>query len=267
MWATLALAAALSVGQAGDLKLVNDRATYGYLGPLRTDNKLLPGDVYFVTFDIDGLKVSDTGEVVYKMGMSLKNSQGKDQFRQEPIEQRAINSLGGSRVPAFAQATIGSDTSPGEYVLEVTVSDPASKREAVLKRKFQVEDKRFGLVRLNLTDYPNGTAPMPPLAVPGQTMLVNFGIVGFQRDGKTKQPNILAEMRVLDEKGKPTLPKPLTGEANKEVPEKWQGIPLQFVLSLNRAGKFTVQLKATDALTKKTVTQSFDVVVVEQKPK
>lgn len=265
MWATLALAAAISLGQTGDLKLVNDRATYGALGPPRLDNKLLPGDMYFVTFDIDGLKVSDTGEVYYKMGMSLKNSAGKEEFRQELIEQRALNSLGGSRVPAFAHATIGADTPPGDYVFEITVADPATKRETTLKRKFQIEAKKFGIVRLGLTDYPNGATPVPNLAVPGQTVLVNFGVVGFDRDAKTKQPNITTELRVLDAQGKPTLPKPLTGEANKEVPEKWQGIPMQFVLSLNRTGKYTVQLKATDVLAKKTVEQTFDVTVIEPK--
>jgi hypothetical protein len=198
------------------------------------------------------------------MGMSVKNSQGKAQFTQEPIEQRAIMSLGGSRVPAFAHTTIGADTPPGKYSFEVTVSDPASKREKTLTREFQVEPKRFGIVRVGLTDYPNGQAPMPFLAVPGQAMIVNFGVVGFERDSKSKQPSILTEMRVLDDKGKPTLPKPLTGEA-KDVPEKWQGIPMQFVLSLNRPGRFRVQLKATDQVSKKTVDQSFDVIVIEPK--
>ncbi|HXG08395.1 MAG TPA: hypothetical protein VNK04_01260 [Gemmataceae bacterium] len=267
MLSTLALAAALSLAaaQAGDLRISNDRATYGYLGPVRPDAKVLPGDVYFLMFDIEGLKVSDTGEVSYRMGMAVKNSQGKEQFKQEPIEQRALNSLGGTRVPAFAHATIGADTPPGEYVFEVTVIDPATKREATLRRKFQVEKMRFGIVRVGLADYPSGQSPMPYVAVPGQTVLVNFGVVGFERDPKSKQPNIQAEMRVLDESGKPTLPKPLTGEANKDVPEKWQGIPMQFMLSLNRPGKFKVQLKVTDLLAKKTAEQLFDVVVIEPK--
>jgi hypothetical protein len=265
MWATLALTAALSLGQAGDLRISNVRSTYGHLGPVRTDAKVLPGDFYFITFDIEGLKISETGEVYYKMGMSLKNSQGKEVFRQEPIESHALNLLGGSTVPAFAHATIGADTPPGDYVLEVTVFDPTGKREVSLKRNFQVEAKRFGIVRLGLTDYPNGASPMPPLGVRGQSLWVNFAVVGFQRDSKTKQPSIFTEMRILDEKGQPTLPKPLTGEAGKDVPPEWQGIPMQFMLSLNRPGKFKVQLKATDQLSKTTVEQSFDVTVMEFK--
>src|SRR5262245_62076645 len=95
MWVSLVLAATLATGQSGDLKLTNPRATYGYLGPPRTDDKFLPGDVYFITFDIEGLKVSDTGEVNYKMGMAIKDKAGKEFFSQEPILQKALISLGG----------------------------------------------------------------------------------------------------------------------------------------------------------------------------
>ena len=42
-------------------------------------------------------------------------------------------------------------------------------------------------------------------------------------------------------------------------------MPLTFVLSLNRSGKFTVELKILDKLTDKTVTQSFDLTVHESK--
>jgi hypothetical protein len=267
MTATLALAAALSLApaQAGELKLTNERATYGYLGPTRTDTKLLAGDAYYVTFDIEGLKVSDTGEVYFKMGMAIKDSKGKDQFRQEPIEQRQLLSLGGTRVPAFAHAVIGADTEPGEYTFEVTVTDPSGKQEATLRRKLQVETKKLGIIRLGLSLDPDGRLGVPTLGVPGEGRWVNFGVVGFQRDSKTKQPDLLAEMIVLDEKGKPTLPKPLSGEANKEVPEKLQGIPMQFFLAFNRTGKYTVRLKVTDRLAKKTVEQSFDVTVIEPK--
>lgn len=267
MMATLALAAALSTApaQAGELRLVNERATYGYLGPLRKDATFLPGDMYYLMFDIDGLTLSSIGEVYYKMGMAIRNSAGKEQFKQDPIEQRVLNSLGGSRIAGFAHAAIGADVPPGDYTFEVTVFDPTGKREASIKKKLQVAEKRLGIVRLGLSYDPNGQLPVPPLAVPGQSYLVNFGVVGFQRDAKTKQPDILAELTILDDKGKPTLPKPLSGETNKDFPEKWQGIPMQFVLALNRTGKFTVQLKITDRLAKKSVEQAFDISVIEAK--
>ena len=53
-------------------------------------------------------------------------------------------------------------------------------------------------------------------------------------------------MRVLDEDGKQTLVKPYSGVVKEVDPAFKQGIPLQFVLQLNRPGRFKVELSATD---------------------
>ena len=124
MWATLALTAALNLApaQAGALELKNVRVTYGTLGQERKDAKeVLPGDIYNVAFDIEGLQVGDNGQVLYRMGMELTKSGKKEpEFKQEPRDLEAFNTLGGSRVPAFARTTVGLDTQPGEYTLKVT---------------------------------------------------------------------------------------------------------------------------------------------------
>jgi hypothetical protein len=70
---------------------------------------------------------------------------------------------------------------------------------------------------------------------------------------------------VLDEGGKPTLGKPFAGEVRENVPATYSAVPMQFVLHLNRAGKFTVQLKARDLISKKTAELSFPLVVMEVK--
>lgn len=44
-----------------------------------------------------------------------------------------------------------------------------------------------------------------------------------------------------------------------------QAFPGQFVLPLNRAGKFTIELKATDLLSNKTSQVSFPLTVLESK--
>ena len=63
MIGTLTLAAAMSLApmQPGQLNLINARTTYGELGPPRTDNNYLPSDLYFLSFDIDGIKTSPEG--------------------------------------------------------------------------------------------------------------------------------------------------------------------------------------------------------------
>jgi hypothetical protein len=268
MWTTLAMTAALAFApaQQGELTLTNIRPTHGLLGPTRKDAddlKLLAGEVIVLSFDIEGLKVAADGEVEYSVAMEVtSNKDNKTLFKKEPEELKAYNILGTSRQPAFASVEIGTDTPPGEYTLTATVSDRAGKTSKKLTKKFEVLPRALGLVRLQLTYPPNGPFA-PPVGVPGQTLLVNFGGIGFARDQKSKQPNVVASMRVL-ENGKPTLEKESSGAVNK-LAEEQSVMPLTFVLPLNRSGKFTVELKILDKNTDKTVTQSFDLTVHDMK--
>jgi hypothetical protein len=264
---TVALAVALSLApsQAGKLALTHARLTQGLLGPVRPDAKLLPGDSLFLAFDIDGLQADASGKAQYSVGMAVANSQGKVQFKQEPRNLEAINALGGNRLPAHAHIDIGVDQPPGDYTLSVTVADRSTKATQTIAQKFQVLPKALGVVRLRLTGDPEGQVPLPGTGVVGQPLFIHCGLVGFERDKAKKQPNVSFEMRVLDESGKPTLAKPFTGVVNQDVPENAASVPLQFVLPLNRAGKFTVEIKATDQVAKKSATLSFPYAVIESK--
>ena len=129
-----------------------------------------------------------------------------------------------------------------------------------LTRKFQVLPKDFALVRLQTSV---GETPAPPVGVVGQELLVNFTLVGFERDKAGKQPHVAVEMQVLDEAGKPTVVKPFGGEVKEKVPEGEPTLPMQFLVKLNRPGKFTVKLKATDQLARKTAEVTFGVVALD----
>lgn len=253
MFSTLALTTLLTLApaQGGSLKLENARTTYGFLGADRPNAKLLPGDTYFVSFDIDGLKVAEDGKVLYSMGMQLANKEGKIQFKKEPKELEAYNSLGGSRLPAFAVTEIGLDTPPGDYTLTVAVTDRAAKTTDTLVRRFEVLPPGFGFVRVNTTYDFKGEVSAPPLGVPGQTFWVNFGLVGFELDEKKKQPNLSVELRVFDENDKPTLAKPITGDATEVTEQFKKFVPMQFVLNLNRSGRYRLELVAKDNVGKK----------------
>ncbi|HEY1861805.1 MAG TPA: hypothetical protein VGG61_15700, partial [Gemmataceae bacterium] len=67
MMATLAFLSALSAlpAQDGQLRFANERPTYCMWGATRTANKYLPGDVYFLSFDIENLSVDKNGKVSY----------------------------------------------------------------------------------------------------------------------------------------------------------------------------------------------------------
>ncbi len=55
--------------------------------------------------------------------------------------------------------------------------------------------------------------------------------------------------------------KPVVGTVDKDVPAAAASLPLQFPLTLNRAGKFTLQLKLTDKVSDKSVEYSAPVTV------
>jgi hypothetical protein len=270
MWTRLVIIGvfALAPLQAGKLELNNVRPTFGVLGAPRPDTKVLPGDIFWLAFDMDNVKVAADGKAVYSMGVEFLQD-GKvlvgEKDKDRPLT--AENSLGGNRLPVFAKAEVGLDTKPGEYTMRVTVTDHTAKASAVVERKFQVQPVTFGLVRVGTSYDPAANMPAPMVGVPGQFMHVNFVVVGFDRDKSKKQPNLHVEMTMLDDKGKPVLATPESGDVPDKknpnnVPENFRAIPMQFPLTLNRPGKFTVELKATDLITKKTATARFPLTVL-----
>lgn len=263
MGTAIALLVALSLpaAEAGELRLTNVRPTHCVLGPARTADKVLPGDSYVLSFDIEGIATDDAGKARYSVGIDVADAGGKVLFKQEPKEQDAQTSLGGGRLPAYAQLNVGLDAKPGPYTLQVTVTDLATKKSAQLTRKAEVLPKDFGMVRLTTSSDPDGRYP---ISVPGSGdwLFLQCGILGFERNGSSKQPDVSVSMRILDEEGKPTTAKPVSVRVDKDVPDAATAVPVRLLLSLNRPGKFTVELTAADRLSNKTSTLSFPLTVV-----
>jgi hypothetical protein len=263
MWATLTLLAAtsLSPAQTGAIRFTNERATFGDLGPTRSDTKFVAGDVFTLSFDIENLKTDESGKVKYSMAMELLDAKGTSKYKSDPVPREVTNSVGGNRLPATANAVLGTNTEPGEYTMKVVVTDNATKKSETLTHKFTVIPEEFSLVRLSSSYDPDGRIAAPPFAVAGQSVWVNVFVGGFQRDTK-KQPNITLEMQIIGEDKKPTLDKPQNTPI-QVVDESFSLIPTQTNLTLNRPGKFTVELKATDLISKKTAKITFPITVVE----
>lgn len=266
MWTTIALAVTLGVmpGEAGEFRLSNIRPTNGMLGSERPDSRLLPGDIFFVTFDIEGLKVDKSGTMYYSMAMEVRDSKEKNVYKSEPQDLDAPVPLGGHSLPGFAHVDLGRDMPPGDYTLKVTVTDRANRGAKFFEKKFEVLRPTFGLIKLNISYDRDGQVPAPHIGVAGQSFWVNFNAVNFERGGDAKNPDIKFEMFVLDERGKPTLNSPIGGSI-VELPREFSFAPTQFWLPLNRSGKFTVKLKATDNIGKKTAEFSFPITVYDSK--
>jgi hypothetical protein len=265
---SLALAAALTnaPAQGGELKLTNVRMTAGELGPARSSAKLLPGDILFVGYDITGLSIEPNGQVKYKMSMEVIDSGGKAIFKQDPRELDDYIPLRGNSIPARAFVTIGLDQDPGNYTCKVTVEDGKSKAKDTLAMKFEVLKREYGIVAVYATYDLEGKISAPTTGSVGQTIFINFSVASFERDMKTKQPNVHFEFQVLDDRRQPTMAKPGEHDQNeKSVPlvdAKEGAFQMRFPLFMSRPGKFTAKITATDKVTNKSATYELPVTIL-----
>src|SRR5262249_20577200 len=230
MLTTLLVLTSISLppNQGNELTLTNARATYGIIGPKRTEKEALPGDNFYLTFDIDGISSDANGKILYSVATEVKDSTGKVHFTQPGRELEAIAALGGHRLPAYAQIDIGLEQPAGDYTAKLTVVDLASKKNTSLTAEFKVLPKAFGIVRLTTSSDPDGIHPVGMPLGTGQSLWVNLAAVGFARNGGKGQPKVSFELRVLNEKGEPTLAKPFGGTINKDVDPKAPALPAQF---------------------------------------
>jgi hypothetical protein len=270
MFFSLALAALTSVPtshQGGDLKLTNVRMTIGELGPTRPSNKLLPGDVLFIGYDINGLTIADDGRAKYKMGMQIVNSEGKAIFAEAPRElPEEFFLLRGNTIPARAFVTIGLDQDPGIYTCKITVEDPKTKSKDELTTKFEVLKKEFGIVAVFTSHDYDGKLVSPTTGMVGQGIFVQFSVASFERDPKTKQPIVELEFQVLDDKGNPILGKPgqhtQDDKAVSQVAANAGAFAMRFPLFMSRPGKFTIRITAEDKVAKKKSTYELPITIL-----
>ncbi len=256
MYATFCLCLGLAVAgaQEAPLEIANARATYGYLGAKHPASEgRLPGDIIFFTFDIKNMKLDDAGRASYSLLVEVTDDKGLLIFKQGPTNAIAQNYLGGDSLPCSAHLEIPIDSVPGIHHFKVTVTD--RHRETNNKISYEKTGKilppNFGLVRVGAFADRETKVPAAAVGVVGETVYLSFAPVGFARDKTTKQPDVHVTMRVLDDQGKPTFAKALSGTVNKDVPEDLKLMSMHFGITLNRIGNFTVELAATDKISGK----------------
>ncbi|MGL4552038.1 MAG: hypothetical protein ACRC33_12735, partial [Gemmataceae bacterium] len=241
----------LSPAQAGDLEIKNVRLTYGIHGQERKDDKILPGEKVYVSYDVTGLKVGPDGEVKYETSYELiHKATGKPVLQEAMTEKAAVNNLGGSVLPSFALTVFGLDSKLGVYTVKVVVRDKVTKKQATLSKDVELVAPKLGFIRVQLLSA--GGGPTAPIAVPGQAVLLQYALVGFKLD-KAGSGDVTVQVELLDDGGKPTVETP--AKVNFKPAPKADLVIVEFKLlpiQLNRAGKFKLVLKATDHLAKET---------------
>jgi hypothetical protein len=267
MWMALVFIGTFPVSAAysDQLSISNVRPTYGFLGPRRQDNKVLPGDTYVIAFEIEGLKNDDAGKVKYRMAMEATDSKGKVVFSPPPRDLESNKTLGGFILPEYAFISTGPTQAPGEYSVTISVTDQTNNVTRQAVHSFEVVPKTFGIIQASIFADANFAFPAPALGVPGQSLWLRFATIGFERDAAKHQPSLQVRLRIVDENGKSTLAAPPSGELNDDVGADVVAIPWQFKLELNRAGRFTIEADAIDRISKKSAKVSLPLVVAAQR--
>ena len=238
------------------LEITNIRPSYGPLGATRSDVKLLPGDVLFMTYDIVGLKFdANTQKASYETKLEFVDGKGTQLF-----ERKTPNSvtaqLGGDRMPGDLHVIIGRNQTPGKYSVRLTVTDQLAKQSKAFVYPVELLPQGFGFV---------GTTA-PAIGFPGQHYMASFAVVDMALD-KNKQPNVEVTIKVLDSADK-AVTRPVIITLPKDIPEgidiqKENFVPLNYPIYLNRPGQFTVDISATDKTGGKTARLRYTLSVLD----
>jgi hypothetical protein len=248
--------------QEGKLSVANERLTYGHLGPTRPTAAYLPGDVIHLDFEVRNLKFGVDGRALYATTLEVANADGKVMFRKDLPDASAVNNFGGDSLPCAAHLRIPLETAAGDYTLRVMLRDSGSGQKVQVERKVKVAAAGFGLVQVGTSADREGNIPWSPIGRVGDAIYFNFSVVGFGREAKTKQPHVQVSLRILDEKGNQVNTTTLTGACKSDVPESFRMVPMQFGLTLNRPGRFTLELTAVDHVSGKQASLSFPLQIV-----
>jgi hypothetical protein len=252
------VAALLGGGQAAP-EISDPHLTYGHLGAPRPKGEgIMPGDIAYLSFAIKNLKTDDAGKIKYSIAIVITDDKGKVIFEQKPVKAFAQHFFGGGSVPAAAQIAVPLETKPGPVHWKITVKDGTTDKSTELKGTGKVLPLDFGLVHVGTYADVEEHVPVPPIGVVGSNIYLGFGVLGYGR-GKDKQPDINVTLRILDDKGKPTFAKALTGRVHQELAPDVHVVPLQFALTLDRVGRYTLELSAKCEVCGKTSTVSIPV--------
>lgn len=256
---SVACVALLSIpGVSTALEFKNIRPCYGTpLGATRQDTKLVPGDVLFITFDIDGLMLDDkTGKANYTTTFEVLDPAKKTTVKKEMPNQPAAQ-LGGTRMPGVMFVETTPTMAAGKYAVRLTVTDKLAKESKSFVYDYELLPAEFGTVGVLA----------PGIGFPGQNYVANFALVNMGLD-KKKQPLVDVMMRVLDESGTKEVAKPIYSSLPKDLPddanlEKENFVAMQFPVYLNRVGTFVVEINAADKTSNKKLQIRYTLTVVD----
>jgi hypothetical protein len=251
--ALLALGLLPSLSGAVDIK--NIRPCYAPFGATRYDTNCLPGDVLFLTYDIENLVLDKNGKASYVTILELLDAQGKSIFKKE-TENEVVPQLGGTRMPGDLHVIMGPQQAPGKYSIKLTVHDKLGKDAKAFSYGFNVIAPQFGFVGVSA----------PAVGFPGQHYVTGFALVNMTLDAKNN-PNAEVTIRILDDK-KALVTPAVKMLLPRDMPEntdltKANFVPLTYPVYLNRVGRYTIEVLAADKNGNKTAELRYPLTVLD----
>lgn len=255
--ALLALGFVPSLSSAVEIK--NIRPCWGPFGATRFQAKCLPGDILFITYDIEGLEIDPkTKKASYDTTLELLDAGDKDKvLYKNPTPNEVIPALGGARMPGDLHVIMSPKQKPGKYSIRLTINDKIGKQAKAFRYDFEVVPEAFGLIHVGA----------PAVQFTGVHYFLQFKLVNMALDAKTKQPDAELTIRILDENNK-EVAEPTKNNFPKDIPEGTDlqvsnVVALQYPIYLNRAGRFTVEVMAKDKNGKTTAELRYPLTVLE----
>lgn len=239
------------------------RASFGPLGPERAENRFLPGDIVFLSFDIGGLQPDKAGLFRYRVRLAVQDAREKTLF-EDAQDVPSVGTVMGGKVRHTVQYAIDHGQEAGACKIRIGVTDLAApmKTETTTTYDFHVLPPTLGLVRFHASLDRFGQTPVPGVGVVGQMLTFHMTALGFKPDRKLGEGSITIEFQLLDAQDRPVNNKPLVSEF-KALPSDTAFVPLRFDLLLQRPGVFKMVYKLTDNVEKKTATLSVPVQVLD----
>lgn len=257
--ALLALGLAPSVSPALEIK--NIRPCWGPFGATRFERKCLPGDVFFMTYDIEGLELDPkTKKASYTTTLELLDLSEKDKEKvlfKNPTPNEVVPALGGARMPGDLHVIMGPKQKPGKYAIRLKIEDKVAKVAKTFSYDFEVVAEDFGFIHVGAQ----------AIGFTGQHHIPNFKLVNMALDGKTKLPDAELTIRVLDE-NKKEVSEPAKMFLPKDIPEGTDlqvanVVALTYPIYLNRTGRFTIEVLAKDKKGNKTAELRYPLTVLD----
>jgi hypothetical protein len=258
MMVRILLAAAVLIVSAASaqakLGIDNIQATYGRLGPERKSLDLYRYDELFFRFTVTGAKPDAEGKVDGSVLLQVLDGAGKV-VGENQTPAKGVLVLGGNSYPLSVSLPIGQQVPPGKYTVKITVRDNLSKESAAFQRKVTVKPLDLKIVRIQFYHDPEGKFAAPAGGTLGETLCFDLRVIGFDRS----KDRILTEIawQILDSDGQEVSPKGAAFDIRQDdakAVKKWEFLRYSNSFILNRVGKFTLRITATDRLGKKSTT-------------